>query len=164
MNNDWAKELRQVRDEIRKIEANVRKLSQQLSGINEKMNEVVDGLHSQFEVLGERTNEYNSLVDQIDDSNLRALLRISPAPTTLTNQSGPTTREKTKWVFAQVRRAAKKTSVLQQRFSEAYGLPGETIAAFLAVSKYFRKGGSAPDFEWSVSANRKNDLLDYLNG
>ena len=80
MNNQLAKELRQVREEIRRVESNVRKLSEQLSGINEKMNEVVDGLHSQFEVLSERTGEYNSLVEQIDDGNLRALLRISPAP------------------------------------------------------------------------------------
>ena len=164
MNNQLAKELRQVREEIRRVESNVRKLSEQLSGINEKMNEVVDGLHSQFEVLSERTGEYNSLVEQIDDVNLRALLRISPAPSNTAPKTGPTTKEKTKWVYEQVKRAPKKTSVLQKRFAESYALPAGTLDAFLKVSKYFRKSGAAPDFHWSVSANRKNDLLDYLNG
>jgi len=164
MNNELAKDLRQVRDEIRRIESNVRKLSEQLSGINEKMNVVVDGLHSQFEVLSERTAEYNSLVEQIDDASLRALLRISPTPSNASSKTGPTTKEKTKWVYDQVKRAPKKASVLQERFGESFSLPPGTLDAFLQVSKFFRKSGSAPDFDWSVSANRKNDLLDYLNG
>ena len=66
-------------------------------------------------------------------------------------------------MYSKLRRRERRQVDLCELYSAEFGKPAQSLLAFLATSKYFRKSGAPGDFSWSISVNRENDLREYLS-
>ena len=165
-------DLKQQKAEINRLETAVIKTESEVTSLCEKITHAQELLHSQRDALSDSRNQFNELLSTVSPG-IRDLLRQSttgnrgsqatvPAATILPSPPlGP--REKTQWAYSKLRRRARSQVVLCEMYAEEFGKSAQSLLAFLAASKYFRKGGAAGDFSWSISANRENDLREYLS-
>jgi len=66
------------------------------------------------------------------------------------------------WTYRQVKSTEKSQQDLAALFQEEFKQPPESFINFLVDSKYFRRTGVGDSISWSVSANRHDDLRDFL--
>jgi len=71
-------------------------------------------------------------------------------------------KELVEWVYLQVKATPKPQADLCAAFDHAFSQPPEDLVTFLSGSKYFRKTGVGDESKWMISANREDDLRDYL--
>lgn len=74
----------------------------------------------------------------------------------------PSEKELVSWVYGQVKSDAKSQAELSTAFEQEFDQSPEDVVTFLSSSKYFRKTGIGDDSTWMVSANRADDLREYL--
>jgi hypothetical protein len=74
----------------------------------------------------------------------------------------PSEKDLVGWAAKQVSAGSKKQGDLCAAFTQAFSLPGDELVEFLFGCKFFRKTGIGDDTVWEVSANRADDLRDYL--
>ncbi len=74
----------------------------------------------------------------------------------------PSEKQLVRWICERVRSDPQSQNNLCAAFTQEFSLPGEQLAEFLFGCKYFRKTGVGDGTVWEVSANRADDLRDYL--
>jgi len=160
-------DLKHQQAEISRLEASLQKAQQEIATLCEKLTHAQEALHSQRDAIADARHQFNEIAGSIDSPALRALLRHPGAaqpPATPASLPGPPQgpREKTQWVYSKLRRSERRQVDLCEMYSSEFGKPGQTLITFLATSKFFRKTGGPGNFSWSISANRENDLREYL--
>ncbi len=153
--------------EISRLEASLQKTHEEITTLCEKLTHAQEALHSQRDAIADARHQFNEIAGSIDSPALRALLHhpgVAQSQSSPTSLPGPAQgpREKTQWVYSKLRRSERRQVDLCEMYSSEFGKPGQALITFLATSKFFRKTGSPGNFSWSISANRENDLREYL--
>ncbi len=159
-------DLKQQKAEITRLATAAAKTEAGITALCEKLSHALEQLHSDQETLADARHQFNQLLEGASPS-LQVLLRQPGSePSSATGTSKPSAllgpREKTQWVYSKLRRRARSQAELCELYSGEFGKTAKSLLAFLAASKYFRKGGTPGDFSWSISTNRENDLREYL--
>jgi hypothetical protein len=73
-----------------------------------------------------------------------------------------TEREMVGWIYKQVKARAKGQADLCAAFDAEFDGASESLVEFLDDCKYFRRVGVGDGASWMISANRQDDLREYL--
>jgi hypothetical protein len=164
---DVLADLKHQNVEVRRLEAALRKTDSEITSLCEKLSHAQETAHSQRDALADARHQFNELAATVASSGLQSLLQkpgAGPSSAAAGAVSSPPQgpREKTEWVYSKLRRRQRSQVELCEVYSAEFGKPSQSLITFLATSKYFRKTGTPGDFCWSISANRDNDLREYL--